>query len=180
MSTLKTVNIQHPSASTAAITLNNDGTLGNASFSNYPGRNRIINGSFSVWQRGTSFSNPNSNYTSDRWKCTQNSPTGNYTISRQSAELTGFQYCARVQRNSGQTATGGIFIGYAPESSDWIGMQGKTITMSFYARAGANYSSSSLGLNYQLNSGTSIDFHAFQAHTNEVSVIAGTSTLTTG
>lgn len=48
---------------------------------NLPNRNRIINGSFDIWQRGTSFSNPATNtYTADRWVFTHNGTGGTRTI----------------------------------------------------------------------------------------------------
>lgn len=48
---------------------------------NLPNRNRIINGTFDVWQRGTSFSNPaTGTYTADRWVFTHNGTGGTRTI----------------------------------------------------------------------------------------------------
>ena len=59
MSTIKVTNIQHASASTAAIALNSDGqaTLNGLSFPTagpLSNRNLIINGAMQVWQRSTS------------------------------------------------------------------------------------------------------------------------------
>ena len=75
MSTLKTKNIQHPSASSPALVLNVDGTFNadvgslNAQSlhgSSFGFRNKLINGDFSQWQRGSNFST--SGFTADRWK----------------------------------------------------------------------------------------------------------------
>ena len=110
--------------------------------------NPILNSSFQVWQRGTSFSLPASSstyYNADRWLAFTNANQAT-TISRQqtsdSTNLPFIQYCARVQRNSGQTGvTGGIQLWQSLETVNSIPYTGKTITVSFYARAGANFSS---------------------------------------
>ena len=75
MSTLKTKNIQHPSATEPALVLNPNGTfdaeIGDLDAESLHGgtfslRNKLINGSFDIWQRGNTFSG--SVYSGDRWK----------------------------------------------------------------------------------------------------------------
>ena len=54
------------------------------SVSNMGGKNRIINGNFDIWQRGTSFSNPDNTYTADRFLVVPGGGTTGDTVSRQS------------------------------------------------------------------------------------------------
>lgn len=142
------------------------------------GKNYFVNGGFDFWQRGTSFTTPGGAYTADRFKATVNG-TATYTISRQLSGLTGTQYCLRFQRTSGQTYTDGSFVGYAWETESMIGLQGKTVTYSFYARVGSNWSPLG-GIGVQLQQGTGAGTHAFSALTGETSAFTGTASgLTT-
>jgi hypothetical protein len=91
------------------------------------------------------------------------------------------QYCGRVQRNSGTTATTGVFFSQSIESINSIPFMGKTITFSFYARAGANYSSASNALSVKVDTGTGTDQSIINTWTGGASAIGGnqTATLTT-
>jgi hypothetical protein len=137
-------------------------------------KNSIINGAFDIWQRGTSLSGYV--YTSDRWLAYQAAAVN--TISRQSAGLTGFQYCARVQRNSGSTNTGATYLVQPVESSNSYQFANKIATLSFYARAGANFSASGSNLNTNIETSTGVDQSFIAAWTGSVS-ITGSKTLTT-
>lgn len=88
MSTLKTVNIQHPSASTPAITLDSAGAM-IGSFP-YPNRNLIYNGAMNVHQRSSSVSalTSSSYNTADRWQLLINS-MGTWTQTIESDAPTG-------------------------------------------------------------------------------------------
>jgi hypothetical protein len=146
--------------------------------------NPVLNSAFQVWQRGTSVSVPASTgntYSADRWTC--QTGTAAITISRQATgdttNLPFIQYCARYQRNSGQTGTNTIPFVQNFESINTIPFAGKTITFSFYARAGANYSPTSNALAYNLAYGTGTDQNVLTAYTGETNVVSGTATLTT-
>jgi len=55
---------------------------------NLPNRNRVINGLFDVWQRGTSFAAiATGTYTADRWVYTQTGAGGTRSVSQQSNAL---------------------------------------------------------------------------------------------
>jgi hypothetical protein len=145
--------------------------------------NPVINSAFQVWQRGTSISVAGASdaYTADRWRLFTQSGQA-CTVSRQATNdttnLPNIQYCARVQRNSGQTGTGQISFIQGMETLDSIPYAGKTVTVSFYARAGANYSSASNAFNFLLYSGTGTDQFP-TAYTGGASVATATVTLTT-
>jgi hypothetical protein len=141
------------------------------------GKNFVINSSYDIWQRGTSVSVAASSsytYSTDRWVTTTGANQA-ITISRQATSdttnLPNIQYCARYQRNSGQTGTGGFYFINTFESVNSIPLAGKTVTLSFYARAGANFSAASNNLGVLLNSGTGTDqqFFGFTGSTNPIS-----------
>jgi hypothetical protein len=146
------------------------------------GKNAVINGALQIWQRGTSIANTASTvYTADRW-VTVGTPAA-FTISRQATgdttNLPSIQYCARIQRNSGQTNTTNFDLVQGLETSNSIPFAGKTVTLSFYARAGANYSPTSSILAAALYSGTGTDQSPTAAFTGQVAVINQNATLTT-
>jgi hypothetical protein len=107
--------------------------------------NGVINGAFDIWQRGTSIaSGAFYPYTADRWQCVRGGVVAGMTVSRQSSGLTGIQYCARIQRDSGNTSTATLQLFNAFESANSYQFAGQPVTFSFYARAGANYSGGAL------------------------------------
>jgi hypothetical protein len=147
--------------------------------------NPVLNSSFQVWQRGTSGSatSGSGTYVADRWSGLLIGATPANTITRQATSdttnLPFIQYCARYQRTSGQTATGAMYLTQSMESVNSIPYAGKTITVSFYARKGANYSATSSILGIDVNSGTGTDQNINAGFTGNASVIAGSATLTT-
>ena len=149
--------------------------------------NPVLNSAFQVWARGTSISLAastayTSGFTADRWQ-TATGANQACTISRQATgdttNLPNIQYALRYQRNSGQTGTGTLAIVQNFESINAIPFAGKTITFSFYARAGANYSAAASILQVQFTSGTGTDQNAFVSYTGGVTVISQNATLTT-
>jgi hypothetical protein len=146
-------------------------------------RNVIINGAMDIWQRGTSIALTSANtYCVDRFIASANT-SGASTVSRQATNdttnLPFIQYCARFQRNAGNTATGIQFFNQPIESANAIPLAGKTVTVSFYARAGANFSSSGNVLTAALRSGTGTDQNYLDAWTGDVLLGSYNATLTT-
>ncbi len=146
------------------------------------GKNVVINGAFDIWQRGTSLTpTTGANYTADRWVSLR-AVTG-YTISRQTTSdttnLPFIQYCARVQRTSGNTATDIIYFNSSIETANTIPYAGRTITMSFYARAGANFSASGNLLSAELYTGTGTDQQVNVGYTGVAAPISTSMVLTT-
>jgi hypothetical protein len=149
------------------------------------GKNAIINGGMDIWQRGTSISLAASTgvtYTADRW-CTQTGTNQAITISRQATadttNLPNIQYALRYQRNSGQTGTGTLSLATSIESTNSIPYAGKAVTLSFYARAGADYSAASSALPVYLYGSTGTDQNIFSAWAGSSTVGVTTATLTT-
>lgn len=101
-------------------------------------KNKLLNGSLSLWQRGTSFSIPSATvvYTADRWYGSRLG--GNQTVSR----IAGSRgtYALKMQRTAGDTSGNWVAISQ-PFDTDTINeMRGNQVTLSFYAKAGANFS----------------------------------------
>ena len=146
------------------------------------GKNKIINGNFGIWQRGTSLTPGNSAYTADRWAYFGQNST-NFTVERvatgDTTNLPFIQYAARVKRASGATSTNQQYLIQSFESANSIPFAGRTVTYSFYARAGANYSAASNALFAYIATGTGTDQNALSGYTGSATPISTTVTLTT-
>jgi hypothetical protein len=150
--------------------------------------NPVLNSSMQVWQRGTSFSlaastSAANGYTADRWD-TVTGTNQACTISRQATgdttNLPNIQYALRYQRNSGQTGTGQLNLAQSFESVNSIPYAGKVVTLSFYARAGANFSPTSNLLGVTLYSATSTDGNVLTGgFSGAATPISQNATLTT-
>lgn len=149
-------------------------------------RNFVINGGFDFWQRGTSF-NPVSattttglNYGADRWQFLQ-ATTSAAAFTRQaitSTDPAGYNYYTRVQRVAAATLVTPYTIQTSFESVNIQNIRGKYVTLSFWARAGANYSAASGFLVSDIVTGTGTDNTVGNFTTNTVNTTAN-NVLTT-
>ena len=95
-------------------------------------KNRIINGDFSVWQRGTSFTA--AGYTADRWRYDTDTDdaVSISQVATDGSEPFTAQYYARVGLTAGTT---GAFNKFATRLEFPKFYFGKTVTLSFWAKA---------------------------------------------
>jgi len=142
-------------------------------------KNRLINGAMQIWQRGTSFTGSSSlAYYADRWSAIQFAGSTS-TISRVSgAGLSGANFVMQCQRPNAATNTGTINLGQSIESENCLGLAGNTVTLSFWARAGAGFSASGNILTTQITSGTGTDQNVYSTYTGAVTQ-SQNNTLTT-
>jgi hypothetical protein len=151
--------------------------------------NPVLNSAMQVWQRGTSFTTgygSNGAFAADRWQIFSGASTGR-TFSRQATgdttNLPNIQYCLRAQRNSGDTQAGGanyITTYQNVETLNSVPFAGKTLTFSFYARAGANFSAASNVLTAAFRTGTGTDQNGYYSgYTGQVDASSINATLTT-
>lgn len=147
-------------------------------------KNAVINGGFDIWARGTSFTNGagTSLFGADRWHIYSTDGAGRTWTRQTTSDTTNLpfiQYCLRAARNSGVTSTNSVAITQDFETANSLQFAGKTFTVSFYARRGANYSATSNILNFDVVQGTGTDQNSLTGFTNQTPVISGTATLTT-
>ena len=160
----------------------NDTSLQGAAASPYVLKNRIINGAMQVWQRGTSFAST-AGYTTDRWS-TVGYGSFNETVSQSTSVPTvttgnAFQYSLKMQRPASSTGTSPVLIAQCIESNNCYDLSGQTVTFSFWAKAGANFSGTNL--NAQVYTGTGADqgITSYTTWTGVAVPISGTLSLTT-
>ena len=127
-------------------------------------RNYIINGDFRVDQRNGGGSvlvntgGPSVWTGPDRFFSYQNSPSTNVSIQRQSVDVpVGFANALKWGRSGSGTPGGVTVLATALETDQSIPLAGKTVTLSFYAKKGANFSSLNSQLEVILISGTGVD-----------------------
>ena len=101
------------------------------------GKNKIINGDFNIWQRGTSFTYTGANYTADRF---QGYSDGSQTYSRQTftpgtAPVAGYE--GKYFWRAAKAATG-TFVSLIQYIEDVQTFAGQNMTVSFWAKADSN------------------------------------------
>ena len=131
------------SASTPAFTI--VGLATTATPAVFP-RNAIDGGDFTTnpWQRGTSFTGITNSvvYTADRWFAVGAS-TSSISVSQQAqTDVPGFGDSLRWGRANTDTAV--INLGQVLETLDCIRFQGQEVCLSFWAKAGAQFSGGTL------------------------------------
>ena len=103
------------------------------------GKNKLINGDFSIAQRGTSIAVSGSNvYTLDRWAASPYGSGQPFTVSQQTATPpTSTKNYLQIVGNS--TNATNIFITQSLETADVVKLQGKTVTLSFQYKVPTNF-----------------------------------------
>jgi len=120
-------------------------------------KNRIINGAANIYQRGTTFSSINNSitYGADRFFAFTTGATAQAQMIRSTSVPTGFLYSQQFGRAVSNTIVNQQFLCQCIESSNMLDLVGETVTVSFWAKAGANYSGGSLSI--KLSTGTTAD-----------------------
>jgi len=143
--------------------------------------NAVINGGMDIWQRGTSAAGSYPTYLADRWMNYR--AVAGSTYSRQNTSdttnLPFIQYCQRVLRDTGNTATNPLYISQSLENEQSRTFIGQTVTLSWYARAGANFSAASSNMSFELVTGTGTNQNVIAGFTGQANASSGTKTLTT-
>ena len=148
-------------------------------------QNALYNSGFDIAQRGTSFTAlAAADYTLDRWVFWSTTASqSNYASQQSAGNLSvspnqAIRYCGRFGRTSGTTNTGARQLFQTLETSDSVRLAGQTVTFSFYARAGANYSQLLSQLNFGVVTGTGTD-QIYYSFTGSATAFTGVATLTT-
>ena len=147
---------------------------------NAAGKNAVINGDCLVAQRGTSALtlSATAQYPVDRFFAVGHSGATAQQIT--SISNTSFKNAVRVQRTASNTTTTDLSFTQTFETNTSIPFQGKAVTISFYARAGANFSPTSSTLTSRVYTGTGTDQGGFGfSWTGTANPINQANTLTT-
>ena len=108
------------------------------------GKNKVINGDFGIWQRGTSFSNPaNGAFTTDRWTLAYNgtgitSSVTQETFTPGSAPVAGYEGSYFLRHDVSVAGTGNTTRQFRQPIEDVRTFAGQTVTLSFWAKADTN------------------------------------------
>ncbi|MCK5019993.1 MAG: hypothetical protein KAS32_23270 [Candidatus Peribacteraceae bacterium] len=124
----------------------------------HEGKNYLINPKMDIWQRGTSgFTGTSYNYAADRYLIWRGALVAGMSVAKSTDAPTGFTSSMKVQRDSSDTSTQGMVVQQGLEIADSVPLADKTVTLSFWAKAGANYSPASSELLAKITTGTTGD-----------------------
>lgn len=122
-----------------------------------PGYNYLSNGNFDLALNAgpVALTNSGSLYTCcDAWIVFQNTVATGFAAQVASG-LQGFNKALKIGRPNADVSTNSIVTISAIKTSDSVPLQGQTVTFSFYAKAGANFSGTNI--NVSIHTGTGID-----------------------
>jgi hypothetical protein len=137
-------------ANTANTTAGSANTTANSAYASgftnnfFAGKNKVINGSYSWWQRGTTFTNPSVNaYTADRWQVQHDGTGATRTVSQQTftpgtAPVAGYEGQYFFRYAVSVAGTGNTFQDFRTNLEDVRTFAGQTVTISFWAKADAS------------------------------------------
>jgi hypothetical protein len=126
------------------------------------GKNKIINGNFGIWQRGTSFTNPVSDtgFTADRFYPVWNGTGATRTLSRQTftpgtAPVAGYESNFFLRYDVSVAGSSNSYNYLATSIEDVRTFAGQTVTLSFWAKASASTSIQTVQIDQFFGSGGS-------------------------
>jgi hypothetical protein len=134
------------------------------------GKNKIINGDFGIWQRGTSFSNPSSDaYNADRFKLSYDGTGATRTVSQQSftagtAPVAGYEGTYFYRCATTVAGTGNTLIWMKQFIEDVRTFAGQTATLSFWAKADTSRTLPNIGFEQYFGSGGSASVYSDTAN----------------
>jgi hypothetical protein len=108
----------------------------------YAGKNKIINGDFGIWQRGTSFTITGQANLVDRWLWTGGGSGATRTLTQQTftpgtAPVAGYEGTFFARYTQSVAGTGSTFNQFQTRIEDVRTLAGQTATVSFWAKADA-------------------------------------------
>ena len=120
------------------------------------GKNKIINGDFGIWQRGTSFTSPSSVYTADRFvaNAITSDVVSQQTFTPGSAPVSGYESQYYLRYATSATA-GGRYLFQKIE--DVRTLAGQAVTFSFWAKVNTGTATLTTYFYQQFGSGGSAD-----------------------
>jgi hypothetical protein len=127
------------------------------------GKNKIINGAFNIWQRGTSATVPIANNSfsgPDRFQFSRNGSSSVATVSRQAftpgtAPVAGYEGNFFMRFNQTTAGSGGSYNQIITRIEDVTTYAGQTVTFSFWAKADSSRTLAVPVLNQNFGSGGS-------------------------
>lgn len=150
------------------------------------GENFLDNPGFQIYQRGTSFSGVATaavQHLVDRWATYEGANGGDTYYSSRVVDSTGDipnQIAWKIGRTAGATNTNALFISQSIENGRGAGLWGRPAVLSFYAKAGANFSAAGSTMIARISSGTGADQTWLPSgFTGDAQLVALPKTLTT-